>query len=74
MQKIRKILRSLEIFKDGLTDQRTDGQGRLLRTPSGTPGVLNKITYLLCTYVELEVEIDSFLNIFATPHKSSMIV
>ena len=24
------------------TDQRTDGQGRLLRTPSGKPGVQNE--------------------------------
>ena len=40
MQKIRKILRTVsEISKDGL---RTDhGQGRLLRTPSGKPGVQN---------------------------------
>ena len=26
---------------DGRTDQRTDGQGRLLKTPSGEPGVQN---------------------------------
>ena len=41
MQKIRKILRAVsEIFKDGRTDHGpTDAQGRLLRTPSGKPGV-----------------------------------
>ena len=32
-----------EIFKDGPTDHgRTNGQGRLLRTPSGKPGVQNR--------------------------------
>ena len=42
MQKIRKILRAVsEIFKDGRTDgpRTTDGQGRLLWTHSGKPGV-----------------------------------
>ena len=39
MQKIRKILRAVsEIFKDG----HPHGQGRLLWTPSGKPGVQNK--------------------------------
>ena len=37
---------SLEIFKDGhthgWTHGRTHGQGRLLRTPSGEPGVQNR--------------------------------
>ena len=47
MQKIRKNQWAVsEIFKDGRTDgprtdQRTNGQGRLLRTPSGKPGVQN---------------------------------
>ena len=42
MQKIRKILKAVsEIFKDSRTtnDGPTDGQGRLLRTPSGNPGI-----------------------------------
>ena len=41
MQKIRKIHRAVsEISKDGQTiNGPTDGQGRLLRTPSGKLGV-----------------------------------
>ena len=42
MQKIKKILGVVsEIFKDRRTDGPTDGEGRLLRTPSGKPGVQN---------------------------------
>ena len=55
MQKIRKILRAVsEIFKDGLrtTDGLTDGQGRLLRTPSGKPGVQNDFTKTFPTLTE----------------------
>ena len=41
MQKTRKTNeQSLRYLKtDTHTDERTDGQGRLLRTPSGKPGV-----------------------------------
>ena len=40
MQKIRKKqLAVSEIFKDGLTDGLTDGQGQLPWTPLGKPGV-----------------------------------
>ena len=45
-----------EISKDGRTTYgpRTDGQGRLLRTPSGEPGVQNDISYPFskaCKYI-----------------------
>ena len=53
MQKIRKNQWAVsEIFKDGLwtTDQRTDGQGRLLRTPSGKPGVKNRLVAIISIY------------------------
>ena len=43
MQKIRKSLERSLIKTDQRTDQQADhGQGRLLRTPSGKPGVQNK--------------------------------
>ena len=47
MQKIRKNQWTVsEIFKDGRTDHgRTNGQGRLLRTPSGKPWVRKKKTW-----------------------------
>ena len=43
-----------EIFKDGwTTDQRMDGQGQLLRTPLGKPGVQNGTTTgILLTLLE----------------------
>ena len=43
---------SQELFKDRQRDGQTDSQGRLLRTPSGKPGVQNfmpngpKVIYL----------------------------
>ena len=45
-------MKGLEIFKDGRTDHgptdgpQTEGQGRLLRTPSGEPRVQNGIRIL----------------------------
>ena len=43
MQKIGKNQGAVsEIFKDGRIDEPlTDGQGQLLRTPSGKPGIQN---------------------------------
>ena len=59
MQKIRKKQWAVsKIFKDGrtdeLTDRRTNGQGGLLWTPSGKPGVQNDKNSLIC--------INSFIN------------
>ena len=45
MQSFRKnFLAVSEISKDGQTDGRTDGQGRLLWTPMGRPMVQNQKT------------------------------
>ena len=42
-------LRDIQRRTNGLTDVRTDGQGRLPWTPSGKPGVQNEQVYDLCS-------------------------
>ena len=63
IQKIRKNQWTVS-EKDGpTTDQRTDGQGRLLRTPSGEPGVKKDIFSWLEKYCfRVMVRVISLLN------------
>ena len=78
MQKIRKNQWAVsEIFTDGpRTDQRTNGQGRLLRTPSGKPWAQKGLLFMvmMLTYLCSHWPITTTLIAWITRWRHLMVI